>query len=113
MGYSRAVRSGYFIAVTGTVGLNPDGTYPDTIEGQTERALKIIRAAIESLGGRLEHVIRTRIYTTDISKWEQIASVHGKLFGEIRPATTLVEVGRLIDPPAMIEIEVDAVLADV
>ena len=104
MGYSRAVRAGNVIAVTGSVGIMPDGSYPATIEEQTRRSLEIIRASIESLGGRIEQVIRTRIFCTDISKWKQIASVHGKVFAEIRPATTLVEVRRLIDDRALLEI---------
>ena len=78
---------GNYIAVTGTVGLNSDGTYPDTLEGQTRRSLEIIRAAIEALGGKIEHVIRTRIYVIDATQWEQVAKVHGQLFGETRPAT--------------------------
>ena len=110
MGYSRAVRTGNIIVVTGTVGLLPDGTYPKTMELQTQRSLEIVRASIEALGGRIEHVIRTRIFTTDISLWKQIASVHGKMFAQIRPATTLVEVRRLIDDEALIEIEADAVV---
>src|SRR5438552_13689139 len=76
MGYSRAVRSGNLIAVTGTVGINADGTYSKSLEEQTRRSLAIIRAAIEALGGRLEHVIRTRMYVTDVSKWEQVAKAH-------------------------------------
>jgi enamine deaminase RidA (YjgF/YER057c/UK114 family) len=95
---------------TGTVGLNSDGTYPDTLEGQTRRSLEIIRAAIEALGGKIEHVIRTRIYVIDATQWEQVAKVHGQLFGETRPATALVEVAKLIDDEALIEIEADAVI---
>ena len=110
MGYSRAVRAGNTIVVTGTVGLQEDGTYPKSMEAQTRRSLEIVRASIEALGGRIEHVIRTRIFTTDISQWKQIASVHGKVFAEIRPATTLVEVRRLIDDQALIEIEADAIV---
>ena len=110
MGYSRAVRCGNYIAVTGTVGINADGTYADSMEAQTCRSLSIIRAAIEALGGRLEHVIRTRIYVTDATQWEEVARVHGELFGESRPATTLVEVARLIDDEARIEIEADALI---
>src|SRR5205809_7498687 len=75
MGYSRAVRSGNLIAVTGTVGINADGKYPKTIGEQTARSLAIIRAAIEALGGKLEHVIRTRMFVTDVSQWEQVANV--------------------------------------
>ena len=110
MGYSRAVRSGNLIAVTGTVGVNADGTYSKSLGEQTRRSLQIIRAAIEALGGRIEQVIRTRMYVTDVSQWEEVAAVHGEIFGEIRPATSILEVARLIDPDAQIEIEADAVI---
>ena len=73
MGYSRAVKCGNYIAVTGTVGINADGTYADTLEAQTRRSLQIIRAAVEALGGKIEHVIRTRMFVIDITKWEQVA----------------------------------------
>lgn len=110
MGYSRAVRAGNLVFVTGTVGINPDGTYPPTLAEQTARSLAIITAALRSLGADLKHVARTRIYCTDISKWQEIAHVHGQLFADIRPATTLLGVAELIDKEAMIEIEVDAVV---
>jgi enamine deaminase RidA (YjgF/YER057c/UK114 family) len=110
MGYSRAVRSGNHIAVTGTVGANPDGSYSKSIAEQTARSLAIIQAAIEGLGGTLEHVIRTRMFVTDVSRWEEVARVHGEIFKDIRPATTIVEVARLIDAEALIEIEADAVV---
>src|SRR4051794_25902318 len=110
MGYSRAVRSGNLIAVTGTVGINADGTYAKSIGEQTRRSLAIIRAAVEALGGRMEHIIRTRMFVTDVSKWEQVAKVHGEVFAEIRPATSILEVAKLIDGDAMIEIEADAVV---
>jgi enamine deaminase RidA (YjgF/YER057c/UK114 family) len=110
IGYSRAVRSGNIIAITGTVGVNEDGTYAKTVQEQTRRSLAIIRAAIEALGGRLEHVIRTRMFVTDISQWQEIAKAHGEVFAEIRPATTMVEVTKLIDKEALIEIEADAVV---
>lgn len=111
MGYSRAVRSGNLIAVTGTVGVNADGSYAKTVGEQTARSLAIIRAAVEALGGKLEHVIRTRMFVTDVSQWEQVARVHGEVFKEIRPATSILEVTRLIDAAALIEIEADAVIA--
>ena len=111
MGYSRAVRSGNFIAVTGTVGVNADGTYSPSLADQTRRSLAIIRAAVEALGGRMEHVIRTRMFVTDVKQWEQVARVHGEVFAEIRPATSIVEVAKLIDAEAQIEIEADAVVA--
>ncbi len=111
MGYSRAVRSGNTIAVTGCVGINADGTYAKSVGEQTARSLAIICAAIEALGGNVEQVIRTRMYVTDVSKWEEVARVHGKVFKDIRPATTIVEVARLIDADALIEIEADAIVA--
>ncbi len=110
MGYSRAVRSGNYIAVTGSVGINADGTYSKSLGDQTRRSLAIIRAAVEALGGKIEHVIRTRMYVTDVSRWEEVAAVHGEVFAEIRPATTIVEVARLIDGDAQIEIEADAII---
>jgi enamine deaminase RidA (YjgF/YER057c/UK114 family) len=110
MGYSRAVRSGNVIAVTGCVGINADGSYAKSVGEQAARSLAIIRAAVEALGGTLEHVIRTRMYVTDVSKWEEVARVHGTVFKDIRPATTIVEVAKLIDTEAQIEIEADAIV---
>jgi len=110
MGYARAVRSGNLIAVTGTVGINADGTYSKSVGDQTRRSLQIIRAAIEALGGKMEQVIRTRMFVTDVSKWEEVARVHGEVFAEIRPATSILEVARLIDKDAEIEIEADVVM---
>ena len=109
-GYSRAVRTGNVIAVSGTVGANADGTYAPSMAAQARRALEIIGAAIEALGGRLEHVVRTRMFVTDISKSQELSAVHGAVFGDIRPAATLVEISRLIHPDAQIEIEADAIL---
>jgi enamine deaminase RidA (YjgF/YER057c/UK114 family) len=110
MGYSRAVRAGNTIAVTGTVGINADGTYSKSMGEQTRRSLQIVTAAVEALGGELKHVIRTRMYVTDVSKWEEVARVHGEVFANIRPATTIVEVAKLIDKDAQIEIEADAIV---
>ena len=110
MGYSRAVRSGSHIAVTGTVGINADGTYSKSMGEQTRRSLAIIAAAIEALGGDITHVIRTRMFVTDVSKWEEVARVHGEVFADIRPATSILEIPRLIDSAALIEIEADAVI---
>lgn len=110
MGYSRAVRAGNVIAVTGTVGIGADGKYSTSLADQTRRSLQIIQAAIEALGGRMNQVIRTRMFVTDVSKWEQVARVHGEVFAEIRPATTIVEVTKLIDAEAQIEIEADAIV---
>ena len=77
---------------------------------QSLRALAIIVASIEALGGRKEDVIRTRIYVTDISQWREAGAAHGEVFGTIRPATTMVEVARLIDDAALVEIEADAIV---
>jgi enamine deaminase RidA (YjgF/YER057c/UK114 family) len=111
MGYSRAVKAGNLIAVTGTVGVNADGTYSKSLAEQTRRSLEIIEAALTALGASFKDVVRTRVFTTRIKSWEQIASVHGEVFGDIRPCTTLVGVAELIDAEALIEIEVDAVVA--
>ena len=111
MGYSRAVRSGNFIAVTGTVGIGADGTYSPSLAEQTRRSLQIIRAAVEVLGGRMEQVIRTRMFVTDVGKWEEVARVHGEVFADVRPATSIVEVAKLIDAAAQIEIEADVVVS--
>jgi enamine deaminase RidA (YjgF/YER057c/UK114 family) len=110
MGYSRAVRKGNVIAVTGTVGINADKTYTPDVGAQAKRSLEIIRGAIESLGGKMTDVIRTRMYVTDVTQWEKVAAVHGEVFSEIRPATTIVEVTKLIDKEALIEIEADAII---
>ena len=110
IGYSRAVRTGNVITVCGTVGVNADGSYPPTMGEQTRRALAIVRAAIEGLGGTLEHVVRTRMFVTDIEQWEDVGRAHGELFADIRPTTTMVEVTRLIDAAALIEIEADAIV---
>jgi enamine deaminase RidA (YjgF/YER057c/UK114 family) len=110
IGYCRAVRAGNLIAVTGTVGINLDGSYPKTAAEQTRRALQIIEASVEALGGKLSQVIRTRMFVTDISQWEAIGRVHGEVFGDMRPATTMVQVVKLIDDAALVEIEADAVV---
>jgi enamine deaminase RidA (YjgF/YER057c/UK114 family) len=101
---------GDYVFVTGTVGLEPDGRYASTVKAQARRALDIIVAAIESLGGKAADVARTRIYVTDISQWREVAEVHSEFFESIRPATTMIEVSRLIDREALVEIEADAVI---
>ena len=110
MGYSRAVRKGAMIAVTGTVGIGADGKYSPSLGDQTRRSLEIVQAAIEALGGKMTDVIRTRMFVTNVSKWEEVARVHGEIFGEIRPATSILEVVKLIDGDAQIEIEADAIV---
>lgn len=110
IGYSRAVRAGDLICVTGTVGVEADGSFSPSLKAQTRRSLDIVTAAIEALGGKIADVIRTRIYVTDISKWEEVGEVHGEVFGQVRPALTLVQVAKLIDGAAQIEIEADAIV---
>ncbi|HEX8322758.1 MAG TPA: RidA family protein [Tepidisphaeraceae bacterium] len=110
MGYSRAVRAGNVIAVTGTVGVNSDGSYAADVGAQARRSLAIVLEAIKTLGGKPEDVIRTRMFVTDVSQWEAVAAVHGDVFADIRPATSIVEVARLIDADAKIEIEADAIV---
>src|SRR3954470_10433061 len=110
MGYSRAVRKGNLIFVTGTVGINADKSYTPDVGAQARRSLAIVQGAIESLGGKIGDVVRTRMFVTDVSQWEKVAVVHGEVFAEIRPATSIVEVARLIDGEALIEIEADVVI---
>lgn len=112
VGYSRAVRIGAHVAVTGTIGLGSDGQVvaPGDGEAQLRRALQIALGALAEAGGAAEHVIRTRMFVTDIAQWEAIGRAHAEVFAELRPATTMVEVSRLIVPEAVVEIELDAIL---
>jgi enamine deaminase RidA (YjgF/YER057c/UK114 family) len=104
VGYSRAVRIGPHIAVAGTTGPAP----ADDIAAQTREALRRIEVALNQAGAVLGDVVRTRIYVTDISRWREVAAVHSEVFGEIRPAATMVEVAALIAPELLVEIEADA-----
>ncbi len=114
IGFSRAVRMGERIAVSGTAPIASDGStaHPGDMYGQTLRCLEIIREAIKKAGGSLKDVIRTRVYLTDAERWQDAASAHGKVFGEIRPACTFIEVKRLIDPDWLVEIEAECVVID-
>ncbi len=113
VGYSRAVRVGGFIAVTGTSSLDEHGQLVGEGDpaAQTRRCLENIRSALQRLHADMRHVVRTRIYVTDIKQWEAIGRVHGEVFGEIRPATTMVQVAALIDPRMLVEIEADAIVS--
>ena len=112
VGYSRAVRVGPWVSVAGTTAALPDGGAVgghDAAE-QTREAIRRIASALEAAGAGLEHVVRTRIYVTDISRWEEVGRAHGEFFGDIRPASTMVQVAALIDPALLVEVEADAVV---
>ncbi len=113
IGFSRAVRIGNVIAVSGTAPITPDGTVasPGDVYGQARRCLKIIRDVLEKAGGKIEDVIRTRVFLTDITTWKDAARAHGDYFSGIQPACTFMEVSRFIDPDWLIEIEADAILS--
>ena len=107
MGYSRAVQAGPLVVVSGCVGLLENGGYPDGLEAQTRRCVERIAEALSAFDTTLDQVIKVRIYTTDISRWPEIAAVMGPTFGDTRPANLLVEVAKLVDD-ALVEIEAEA-----
>lgn len=113
VGYSRAVRAGPWVAVAGTTAARDGG---GTVGGsdaaeQTREVLRRVASALAEAGANLTDVVRTRIFLTDIGQWEQVGRAHGEVFGDIRPATTMVEVSALIDPDLLVEIEADAYLS--
>ena len=112
IGISRAVRVGNIISVAGTAPIGPDGktAAPGDPAGQARRCLEIIRAALEKAGAGLTDVTRTRILLTRIEDWERVAAVHGEFFRDVRPANTVMQVSRFIDPAWLVEIEADAVV---
>lgn len=114
VGYSRALRAGHFVAVSGTAPVDANGELVGAgdMYAQTRQCIDIIAAALERAGGGLADVVRTRMFVTDIERWAEAGRAHQEAFGDVMPATTMVEVARLIDPRMLVEIEADAIIAD-
>jgi enamine deaminase RidA (YjgF/YER057c/UK114 family) len=112
VGYCRAVRVGSWVSVAGTTAALLGGGIvgADDPAAQTREAIRRIAAALAQVGAGLEHVVRTRLFVTDISRWEEVGRAHGEFFADIRPASSMVQVSALIDPALLVEIEADAVV---
>ena len=113
IGFSRAVRVGPHIAVSGTAPIAPGGgtACPGDLYGQTKRCLEIIEKAVNEAGGKREHIVRTRMFLKNMTSWEEAGRAHGEFFRDIRPASTMIQIVQAIDPSWLIEIEADAIVA--
>ena len=114
VGYSRAVRDGQFIAISGSAAVDADGQLVGENDPylQAKQCIRIIQTALEQAGSGLGDVIRTRMFVTDIEQWEDISRAHREAFGDVMPATSMIEISRLIDPRMLVEIEADAIVSE-